>query len=287
MGRIRNLASVLALVMMVGIVFAACKKDKGKPPVVPPAGTMVIDFSDFSLSGKKGVAFSEAIKDIPDPEENYMFSSQMAAIWNNIINVDLAVPVAAFKQALNNNPTWIADKTWEWSFNITGIAGSFSARLVGKNVADGAEWEMYIKKEGTPAFDEFLWFSGTTAADGNSGRWILNRNNEFPQPFLQIDWTKTGTDISMVKYTYIRQNNDSGQPDPFRTSYIEYGKQTGTYDSYFSVRIYEPVVIQDFVTVMIEWDSTTGAGRVKALHKFSDEDWHCWNDEKFNVDCPS
>ncbi len=278
---------LLATSLLLITTLPACKKDKGSPPALPLYGSMAIDFSLFTDPGKKGELPEGDIKDIPDPDENFSFSAQMAAIWSNILYIDLAVPVEAFRQAHNKAPSWIDDKTWEWEFAVTGIPGTYNARLVGKKVAGGTEWEMFISKEGDGAFDDFLWFTGQSSEDGLSGSWTFSANAQFQQPLLQIDWIRSGNTISQVKYTYIREVNDAGQPDLFKTSYIEYGRLTGTYDFYFDIRIYEPLVIEDFVTVLIEWNSATGAGRVKALHKFSDEEWHCWDNEKFNIDCPS
>ena len=49
MKRIFALLIVSALLMT---QFSSCKKDKGDPPVLPPAGSMTIDFSNFDHAGK-------------------------------------------------------------------------------------------------------------------------------------------------------------------------------------------------------------------------------------------
>ncbi len=280
----KKIITILITAAVLILLPAGCRKDKGRPPVLPPSQSMEIDFSDF-LTGKKSAGFTGAAKDIPDPDENFAFSAAVVGIWNTIIAVNLAVPVTAFRLAVNTNPVWIADKTWEWKYNVTGIAGTWKARLVGKITSDKVEWEMYISKDGTPSFAEFVWFTGTSMLDGNSGRWILNYSQAFQEPYLQIDWEKTGNQVGKVKYTYIRNQRDDRSPDPFKNSYIEYGRTSATLNAYYTVHIFEPLIIQNFVDIFIEWNTTTKEGRVKALYKFGDNNWHCWDSEKFNKDC--
>ncbi len=280
----KSVPLLIAAAAIILTTMAGCKKDKGKPPVLPPSQSLEIDFSDFT-AGKKSADLLSVAKDIPDPDENYAFSAGIVGIWNTIIAVNLAVPVTAFKLAVNTNPVWIADKTWEWKYNVTGIAGTWKARLVGKILSDKIEWEMYISKDGTPSYAEFIWFTGTSSPDGNSGQWILNYNQQFQEPYLQIDWEKTGSQVGLIKYTYIRNQRDDRSPDPYKNSYIEYGQTTAALNAYYTVHIFEPLIIQDFVDVFIEWNTTSGEGRVKALFKFGDNNWHCWDSEKFNIEC--
>lgn len=277
--------SLLLVAVVVTLLPAGCKKDKGKPPVLPPAESMEMDFSDFSAAKKSLDLF--AAKDVPDPDENFSFSATVVGVWNTILTVNLIVPVAAFKLAKNTNPVWVADKTWEWKYSVTGVTGTYKARLVGKIQTSNISWEMYITREGTGAFAEFMWFEGTTALDGNSGQWILNYNNLFPEPYIQIDWSKTGSSVGSIKYTYVRNLKDDRTSDPFKNSYIQYGLTAAALNAFYTVSIYEPLVVQDFVQVFIEWNTVAGNGRVKALHKFGDNNWHCWDTDKNNITCPS
>ena len=276
--------NILVITMLLAGLMAGCKKDKGRPPVLPPYQSMEVDFSAF-VGGSKSADLISQAKDIPDPDENFTFSAAVVGIWNTILAINLAVPVTAFKLAANTNPVWIADKTWEWKYNVSGIAGTYKARLVGKSLSDKVEWQMYISKDGTPSFSEFVWFTGTSALDGNSGQWLLNYSQVFQEPYIKIDWEKTGNQVGEIRYTYVRNQRDDRSPDPFKNSYIEYGLTTGTFNAYYTVHIYEPMIIQDFVDIFIEWNTTTIAGRVKALYKFGDNNWHCWDNEKLNKDC--
>ena len=280
----KSTISLLIVTLLLGLMVTGCKKDKGKPPALPPYQSMEIDFSDF-VADRKSFDLLNQAKDIPDPDENFTFSASVVGIWNTILVVNLAVPVTAFKLAASTNPVWIADKTWERKYNVTGIAGTWKARLVGKILSDKVEWEMFISKDGTPSYAEFVWFTGTSTLDGNSGRWVLNYSQQFQEPYLQIDWEKTGSQVGLIKYTYIRNQRDDRSPDPFKNSYIEYGQTTAAFNAYYTVHIFEPLIIQDFVDIFIEWNTTSEEGRVKALYKFGDNNWHCWDSEKFNKEC--
>ena len=272
---------LVAALLLVAV--AGCSKDKGKAPVLPDAKSMVIDFSDFSSA--KSAATVEA-KDIPDPDENFMFSTEIVGVWNKIITEDLAVPVKAFGQVQGKTAKWIADKTWEWSATFTSGTGSYNTRIVGKILSDKTEWEIYIQGTGSPSFAEFVWVTGTSATDGKSGRWVMNHSSAFPEPYLQIDWTQSGTTFTPHTYTYVRTLNNVRNPDPFKTSFIKYESVASTLNGKYTVKIYEPVTVNNFVDVFIEWNSTSVEGRVKAEYKFGNTNWNCWDQDQLNITCP-
>jgi hypothetical protein len=136
---------------------------------------------------------------------------------------------------------------------------------------------MYITKEGTGSFPEFVWFEGTSKLDGTGGQWILNQSSQLPEAILQIDWTKTGTSIGSIKYTYVKN-------DPFKNSYIEYGLTTGTLNAFYTIHYFN-INKQDFSDVNVEWNTTIFNGRVKCSD-FQLGDWYCWNASKVNTNCP-
>jgi len=274
--------SLLITVMLLSAALASCSKDKGSAPVLPTLSTMAIDFSDFSTTKSAGTP--AAAKDIPDPDENFMFSSETVAVWDKIISEDLAVPVKALQTAQTVTAKWIADKTWEWSVSFTS-GSAYTGRIVGKILSDKVEWEIYIKG-GSPAFAEFVWVEGTSATDGKSGRWIMNYNNSFQEPYLQIDWTKATTTVTPITYTYVRTLDNDRDPDLFKTSSLKYESVTGPLNGKFTIKVYEPITVNNFVDVFIEWSTTAGNGKVKAEYKFGNTNWNCWDVDGNNITCP-
>jgi hypothetical protein len=242
---------------------------------------MSIDFTNFD-SGKKSGDFLTFEKGVEN--SNWEFSALVAGYFKAIITGTLAVPVATFKKALDQTPSWLEEKTWQWSFSTTILSVTYKARLVGQIRTSDVLWKMYITREGTGGFAEFIWFEGTSKLDASSGQWTLNHSSQFKEPLLQIDWTKTTTGIGTVKYTYVRTQNDNRGTDPFKTSYIEYGKTTGTtYNAYYNIHYYTGMAFSD---MNVEWSTTGKNGRVKCTPYFGDASWYCWNANYVNIVCP-
>jgi hypothetical protein len=253
--------------------FTGCKKDKGEPPVLPPQESMNIDFTNFIsitksealITGQKGTTNS-----------NWVYAATTAGVWNLIINTTLAVPVAAFKAAVNQVPVYISTKNWQWSYTVTLPSGTYKARLTGLIRASDVQWKMYITGQSSDVFAEFLWFEGTSKLDGTGGQWNINQSAVSPLAFLQIDWTKPGTTIGTVKYTFVKAG------DAFNTSYIEYGLTSNVLNAYYTIHYYTGVKFSD---VSIEWSTTTHNGHVKSLEYLGDTNGYCWDANKVNTVC--
>lgn len=259
-------------------VLTTCKKDNGSPPTLPSASSMTIDFSTF-VSGKKS-ADAGLLKGVN--QNNWDYAVMVTSYWKTIIAGTLAVPVAAYKYALDQTPSFVGNNTWQWSFNVTVLSVTYSAKLTGQIGADNVTWTMLVSKTGTGSFTDFKWFTGTSALDGNSGQWILNYSPAFDEPVLQIDWTKSGSTINKVKYTYIRTLNDARAPDTFKNSTIEYGSLSGTYNSYFLVHFY---YLSQFYDARIEWNTTSGIGHIQCLLNFGDNNYYCWDANHIDTSC--
>ena len=275
----KKIFKLLLILLLVSGFLTGCNEDKGDPPELPSVKSMEIDFSNF-VSGKKsdGIVLPKGIENA-----NWEFAALVAGYWNSIIFTTLAVPVVSFQVAVNQDPVYLDDKMWQWSYEADVFTVTYKARLTGQISTTDVEWKMYITKEGgTGAFSEFLWFTGTSKLDGTGGRWKLNHSPQFKEPVLQIDWIKSGADIGTVKYTYVRTLNDSRTPDPFNSSYIEYGRKTGVYDAYYTIHYFNGA---DFSDMDVEWSTAGKNGRVRCLKFFTDNEWHCWDGNYVNINC--
>lgn len=271
---------VLSLIIIFALGFlSSCKKKKGTAPTLPPAASMTIDFTNFE-SGAKSIDFASASKGVEN--SSWEFSALVAGYWKTIIATTLAVPVASFKIALDQTATWVEEKTWQWNYTVTVLGSTYKARLVGLIQTTDVKWTMYVTKEGTGGFAEFVWFEGTSKIDGTSGQWILNHSSAYKEPVLQIDWTKTGTDLYTVKYTYVRTLNDNRASDTFKGSYIEYGKTSAT-AAYYTIHYWNGTAFSD---MNVEWNPSDKSGRVKCQAFFGDTKWYCWNGNHVNITCP-
>ena len=121
--------------------FSSCKKNNGNPPTLPPPESMTIDFSNFT-SAKKGSDILYDQKGINN--SNWEFSAAAAGIWNIILTINLAVPVSSFRLAVNQDPVFLENKTWQWSYNVSVFGVSYKARLTGQIMTNDIKWTMYI-----------------------------------------------------------------------------------------------------------------------------------------------
>jgi hypothetical protein len=268
----KNISSLVLILVLSTTFFTGCKKDKGEPPSLPPQESMVIDFSNFA-STTKSVELIPGQKGTEN--SNWEYAAIVAGVWKLIINSTMVVPVTAFKAAVSQTPVYISTKNWQWSYTVTLPGGTYKARLTGLIRTSDVQWKMYITGTSADAFAEFLWFEGTSKLDGTGGQWILYQNATSPVAFLQIDWTKTASTVGYVKYTYTKNDN-------FLSSYLEYGLTSNTLNAYYTIHYFNGVKFSD---VNIEWNTTTHNGHVKSLDYLGDSNWYCWDSNKVNVIC--
>lgn len=280
----KKILSISLIIVLVTGLFWGCEKNEN-PPSLPPVETMTIDFSNFT-AGKKSATIDFQTRGIASvSNNNWLLAATTAGFWNIILTVNLAIPVAAFKKAIDNTPVYIDNKKWEWKYSVNAIGATYNARLTGQIQINDIKWEMYVSRDGVGAFAEFLWFNGTSAFDGKSGQWILNHSQQFPESMLQIDWILNGTNIGGIKYTYIRELKDNRTTDLFKTSYIEYGLTTNTLNAFYNIHYNISNTINDFKDVYIEWSTINYNGHIKAVHYFQDNLWHCWDGNGTDVTC--
>jgi hypothetical protein len=268
--------SVLVIITILLTFFTSCKKDKGEPPVLPPAESMNIDFSNFE-GGTKGDAFISIPKGTEN--SNWEFSAGAAMLWKAILYTTLAVPVYSFQLAVGQTPTYLSDNTWQWSCSATVLSVTYDAKLTGQITSSNILWKMYITKEGTGGYTDFLWFQGTSKPDGSEGQWKLYESQQNPVEILQIDWSVSGSEIGMVKYTYTKAGTD------FANSYIEYGLTSNTLNAYYTIHYYN-TAYEQFFDMNVEWSTALHNGRVKCPGRFGTTDWYCWDSNYLNVTCP-
>lgn len=277
----KSVARQFFLISVAAVLFYSCEKDKEQAPELPPYETMVIDFSNLSNAAKAAsIKDSESLSKI-----NWTTSAATAGVWWMLLTTTLVVPVASFYQAFNHSPVKIDDEIWQWSYAVDGFTSKYTARLVGEQLSGDVKWEMYITKEGTDPFSEFMWFVGSSATDGNSGNWTLYHSPQFPELVILVDWKKEGNEVGEVKYTYSRKLNNNRETDKFYGSYLIYGLQDKTYGAYVNIHAFNAQK-NSFTDTFIEWSRTDYSGRIKAEHYFIDPTWHCWDNAGNDVACP-
>lgn len=266
---------IFLLLGLVTIIFTNCEKsEETAPPEIPPYRSMAVDFESFSI-------------DQPTQKStglNYGLSALNIGVWSTMVTVTLAVPTAAFYASFDNEPEYLGDGMWQWDYEVSGFATTYSARLTGELSRDSVDWKMYIASEGINAHPEFMWFEGTSANSGAGGTWLLYQSYAHQVPLLKMNWTRENDLVNMVKYEYVRELTMEGETDTGYGTYLIYGKQEPPYDSYFTSHSYNhnQGIFHD---VFIEWSSTEYNGHVKSEQFFNDAEWHCWNGSGLDTEC--
>jgi hypothetical protein len=242
---------------------------------------MTIDFSDFIAGAKSATILPDSKGASAVNNTNWTVAATVAGVWNSLLVLNLAVPVAAFKVAVENKPEYLDNKKWQWKYSAPVLGATYTARLTGQIRSTDVKWEMYISREGVGGFGEFLWFEGTTNIDGKSGQWILTQSQQQQVPMLQIDWAKEGSVVGSIKYTYIKKDGPLKEGN-----YIQYGLTANPLDAYYTVEFWESNRGLS-VIVNIEWSTTGHNGRVKSNAYFQDSFWHCWDANGNDITCPN
>ncbi len=224
---------LISLVILVGM-FGCQKNDatqpeKEKPPEIPPVSTFLMDFDAFpdtatTLLKSGGSLFGKTLT-----HQNWGWAALNVAVWNTLLTITFAVPVAAFAESFNHEPVQQDDGSWVWSYSVTVGNAQYTANLHATLVAEGVQWEMYISRQN--GFSNFLWYSGLSEFSGQHGTWTLFHEPNDPTPFLGIEWNRSISEgTADIKYTNIIPNH------PENGGYIFYGIVNQTpYDAFYDI----------------------------------------------------
>ncbi len=260
---------VITTVIVLAMIFVGCQKDdENTPPVVPPESSFVMDFSDFLTA--KSVETVGA-----NTYVNRALAITHVAVWNTVIYVNLAVPVATFRESFNHTPQLQENGSWKWTFNVTVGIHTYTASLFGKVNGSNVNWEMYVSKTGPGAFANFLWFTGMSNINQKSGTWRLYNAPGNSTPIVDIEWYKNSNNDFGIKYTnVIPGGNDNG-------SYISHGKTTAATFNAF----YEIYIKSQNNKVNINWNTQTKAGQIKDPKTFGTGSFYCWDAMGKDISC--
>jgi hypothetical protein len=260
------------MISLSGCFFFSCKKDKGDPPLLPPYESMVIDFGNFT-SRKKSSDTQPAGKGTES--STWEFAAAVAGVWNTLISSNIEVPLASYEAAIKYKAVYVSENLWQWSYDFNQGSNTYKAILKGKISTSTVTWKMYITYEGTGGYTEFLWIEGSSKTDGSGGQWIFKQSVQSAVPIFQTDWTKSGDEVTSVKYTYVKN-------DTSKDSFINYIlNSSGAFDSGYNIHFTNGL----YSDADIEWNVTTMDGRLKCVDYLQDENWYCWDTNKINKVC--
>jgi hypothetical protein len=253
-------------------ILISCKKDKGNPPVLPPFETMYIDFSNFTSLKKSGQAEPQAKG---TESSAWQFAATVSGVWNSLISSNIAIPLAAYDSAAKYNAVYVSQNNWQWSYEFTFDGVVYKSVLDGETSTNSIIWKMYLTRNSPGGYSDFLWMEGTSQADASHGQWIFYQSPLSPVKLFQTDWTKSGDQVTSVKYTYVID-------DANKDSFIDFKITTNSsLDASYNIHFTDGT----YSDSDIEWNTVTRNGRLKCLDYLQDENWYCWDNNKINMIC--
>ena len=250
---------IIAVLLLVVFSLTSCKK-KVEQPTLPPSQTMELNDSEFMADNQKVVGYG-----------NWFSAAVTVGAWSTIVKVTFALPIMAYKHALEQTPQRVDNSTWLWQYDVPIAGVNHQVRLYGSvdPNEDMVSWEMYV--------DDFNWFVGENNIAATEGYWIFYSHDNQKEK-LKVEWTYSYSDSTgTAKYIIIDQAANN------YNSYLYYGNNlTGLYNCFFNI-----VNTADTSSVEIQWHNQTKIGRIKSAKYYGDQAWHCWDENLQDCQCPS
>ncbi len=259
--KISRLVSI-SMALIVLVFFISCDSEPVEERMdLPPMESMVMEFSDFSEQAgiKKGAETTN---------ENFLHSYVSVVYWNLASTIAMAIPVVAYGHALQQEPEYLGDNTWEWSFDFELNGVSYTATLTGSRINNEEfSMEMVIALAALPGVG-MKWFDGVARYDHTHVTWNLFKEGTIE--VLETEWHKDyETNAADLRYTYVEPEQDE------TGSYIMFKYMPEeVYDASYTISLTSG-------TTEIQWNTITKEGRVLDQVKFGKAEWHCW-DSKAN-----
>lgn len=269
----KNLSKKSFIYLMVGVltfalVNSGCKKKDEPAPELPPQSSFLMDFTfqDQDTTSKALHTYG-----------NWGYSAINVGVWNIVITVGMAVPVASFVESFKHQAEYNAqDEYWTWSYNFDSW-GQHSAELTGYLESDSVVWEMRI--------DGYLWYYGHSHTNGSGGYWMLKENKTQATNLIKIYWQKNSTGVTSIKYLNVADASSTQYKN--NGEYIEYGTvSSGEYDRFYHIFLKDDTDPTLTNLTDIEWNFADKHGHVKDEKHFNDTEWHCWDTNLADITCP-
>lgn len=259
-------------------VFTSCEKE---PEVQNPTGLAAPALPTATM-------FTMPTETIDDSEQtdvpagvtyqNWWHAGVNLAVWNTVAVVSVALPLQAIGAAFNQDAQFIGNNTYEWRYQHNATAaeggGTYDISLTGEYSSDAQEvyWELNASKAGE--FSDFTWVSGRTSTNQHLSEFILSKNPNNGVQALKINFEQQNNDNATLRFTNIDAS------DANNGHFIEYRTDAdGEFNRAFDLQGVPGNLLE------IRWNEPARDGKVKHPTHFGDNNWHCWNDMKYDIDC--
>ena len=254
---LKQLTAILLVLTLVISITSCDKEPVDQRPELPPIESLVMDLSDFSQlpAGAKGTS---------ETYENFFQAYLTVQFWSWASLATVALPATAYANALHQDPEYLGDQTWEWSFGLDLQEGSFEVVLTGERI-NNEEFSMAMVIYSSELPEQGMkWFDGVVRYDHTHAEW--NLYGEEGVKMLEAVWNKDyETEAGDLTYTYVEPDQEESG------SYIMYSYMPEeVYDASFSISLSGGMTV-------IEWNTETLEGRIQSESEFGDSEWHCWD----------
>lgn len=275
--KFKLLASILAVL----VVFAACSEDDSSQnpaaPELPPAASMSANLGNFPSNGENNNNGSSANL-VENEQSNFTFAATNVVFWQSLLNVQLAIPIAAFHEAFNQPFEYLPEEAkWKSEYTLEVGNQSVTAELYAAyNNSNQVEWKMYLSVPGQ--FEDYLWFSGESETDGSGGTWYLYKGPVQTGEMMRISWDRQSNEMVNAIYTLVNTESERSG------SYIEYGISTETgYTHFYDISIVSETEAD--YDVLIYYNEDTKEGTVRSEAHFNTNAFMCWDTDFQNTAC--
>lgn len=269
-----TIRTISVFVLAALLLATGCQESTGpnqeNPPELPPEGTFVMNFADFDTTSA-----NPAVLQKTQVGTNWLYSAINVGVWNTILTIGMAVPVASFVAAFDrSDPVQQDDGSWIWSYNFNALGARHTAKLQAQTENDGIRWDMFISREN--GYTDYHWYTGWSNLVATEGFWVLSKRVPDVE-FLRIDWSRNSSDtVAEITYTDI-ETGAAGNGN-----YIRYGINEETpYNAFYQIYNNQQTRLID-----IEWHRQNHNGRVMDEAHFGNPNWQCWDEQLNNITCP-
>jgi len=271
------------LVVLFGLILMqSCTKDpvideqQGVAPKLPSQESFIMPFSGFEEADTTDLKGGSGARNFVT-YTNWFTAATNIVVWNAVIVLNMAVPVASFAEAFRHDGEYQGNGIWLWAYSYTVHGKSYEAELTGQFLNEGeVQWDMFISEVG--GFSKVHFYTGVVTTDGTKGEWTLNFQPNNPTPYLNISYNRDDANgTASIRYTNIIPSS------PDQGDYIEYRENTDA--SLQFDRAYDVYRVAQDNLLEIEWHEQNKEGRVKNPEHFNDSEWRCWDTNFIDIDC--
>ena len=253
---------VIILISILIYAISGCKPKEKVAPVFPPENNISIDFSYFISP--------------PESTGNYAHAFQTSVYWAHLLTDSLTLYKNMLNTISDKKFSYQDENTWMINSVLNSGTDKYDINYFEIVNADTVETKMFFTLDST--YTDLLLFDGYFFSDSTTGYRQINKpdtSNTYLK-FLKIDWNIISENEKEIQFTNILTDNSKNGSFIFYKDSVD--SQYNVYLDFFD----KATDNHSF----IEYNKTSFSGRIKDEQYYGDTDWHCWDTERLDTNCP-